>query len=158
MEKPHTGLDECPRILLSCFRARNSGLLLLLLLMLLATEEVTGSVGDGGLTGSSLLILGRKAERRRSAVLCCCRCAAAAAATATLCSSRSLCPNEGFRMLSMEKGRADRSGFLFGAAPAAGRKGWNSSGGGPTPREAGGGGGVGSGEWSAECVDGDWGQ
>ena len=24
-EKPHTGLDECPRILLSCFRARNSG-------------------------------------------------------------------------------------------------------------------------------------
>ena len=25
MEKPHTGLDECPRILLSCFRARNSG-------------------------------------------------------------------------------------------------------------------------------------
>ena len=24
MEKPHTGLDECPRILLSCFRARNS--------------------------------------------------------------------------------------------------------------------------------------
>ena len=26
MEKPHTGLDECPRILLSCFRARNSAL------------------------------------------------------------------------------------------------------------------------------------
>ena len=25
MEKPHTGLDECQRILLSCFRARNSG-------------------------------------------------------------------------------------------------------------------------------------
>ena len=25
MEKPDTGLDECPRILLSCFRARNSG-------------------------------------------------------------------------------------------------------------------------------------
>ena len=25
MEKPHTGLDECPRILLACFRARNSG-------------------------------------------------------------------------------------------------------------------------------------
>ena len=25
MEKPHTGLGECPRILLSCFRARNSG-------------------------------------------------------------------------------------------------------------------------------------
>ena len=25
MEKPHTGLDDCPRILLSCFRARNSG-------------------------------------------------------------------------------------------------------------------------------------
>ena len=25
MEKPHTGLDECPRILLSCFKARNSG-------------------------------------------------------------------------------------------------------------------------------------
>ena len=25
MEKPQTGLDECPRILLSCFRARNSG-------------------------------------------------------------------------------------------------------------------------------------
>ena len=25
MEKPHTGLDECPRILLSCFRAWNSG-------------------------------------------------------------------------------------------------------------------------------------
>ena len=25
MEKPHTGLIECPRILLSCFRARNSG-------------------------------------------------------------------------------------------------------------------------------------
>ena len=25
IEKPHTGLDECPRILLSCFRARNSG-------------------------------------------------------------------------------------------------------------------------------------
>ena len=25
MEKPHTGLDECPRILLSCFRAMNSG-------------------------------------------------------------------------------------------------------------------------------------
>ena len=25
MEKPHTGLDECPRILLSCFRARNFG-------------------------------------------------------------------------------------------------------------------------------------
>ena len=24
MEKPHTRLDECPRILLSCFRARNS--------------------------------------------------------------------------------------------------------------------------------------
>ena len=24
MEQPHTGLDECPRILLSCFRARNS--------------------------------------------------------------------------------------------------------------------------------------
>ena len=24
MEKQHTGLDECPRILLSCFRARNS--------------------------------------------------------------------------------------------------------------------------------------
>ena len=24
MDKPHTGLDECPRILLSCFRARNS--------------------------------------------------------------------------------------------------------------------------------------
>ena len=24
MEKPHTGLDECPRILLSCFLARNS--------------------------------------------------------------------------------------------------------------------------------------
>ena len=24
MEKPHTGLDKCPRILLSCFRARNS--------------------------------------------------------------------------------------------------------------------------------------
>ena len=24
--KPHTGLDECPRILLSCFRAMNSGL------------------------------------------------------------------------------------------------------------------------------------
>ena len=24
MEKPHTGLDECPRILLSCNRARNS--------------------------------------------------------------------------------------------------------------------------------------
>ena len=23
-EKPHTGLDECPRILLSCLRARNS--------------------------------------------------------------------------------------------------------------------------------------
>ena len=26
MEKPQTGLDECPRILLSCFRARNSEL------------------------------------------------------------------------------------------------------------------------------------
>ena len=25
MEKPHTGLDDCLRILLSCFRARNSG-------------------------------------------------------------------------------------------------------------------------------------
>ena len=25
-EKPHTGLDECPRILLSCFRARSSEL------------------------------------------------------------------------------------------------------------------------------------
>ena len=25
MEKPLTGLDECPRILLSCFKARNSG-------------------------------------------------------------------------------------------------------------------------------------
>ena len=25
MEKPHTWLDECPRNLLSCFRARNSG-------------------------------------------------------------------------------------------------------------------------------------
>ena len=25
MEKPHTGLGECPRILLLCFRARNSG-------------------------------------------------------------------------------------------------------------------------------------
>ena len=25
MEKPHKGLDECPRPLLSCFRARNSG-------------------------------------------------------------------------------------------------------------------------------------
>ena len=25
MEKPHTGLEECLRILLSCFRARNSG-------------------------------------------------------------------------------------------------------------------------------------
>ena len=25
MDKPHTGLDECPRILLSCFRAWNSG-------------------------------------------------------------------------------------------------------------------------------------
>ena len=25
MKKPHTGLDECPRILPSCFRARNSG-------------------------------------------------------------------------------------------------------------------------------------
>ena len=24
MEKPHTGLDDCLRILLSCFRARNS--------------------------------------------------------------------------------------------------------------------------------------
>ena len=24
MEKPHAGLDECLRILLSCFRARNS--------------------------------------------------------------------------------------------------------------------------------------
>ena len=24
MEKPHTRLDECPRILLECFRARNS--------------------------------------------------------------------------------------------------------------------------------------
>ena len=24
MEKPQTGLDECPRILLSCFRAKNS--------------------------------------------------------------------------------------------------------------------------------------
>ena len=24
MDKPNTGLDECPRILLSCFRARNS--------------------------------------------------------------------------------------------------------------------------------------
>ena len=24
MEKPHTGLDECPRILLWCLRARNS--------------------------------------------------------------------------------------------------------------------------------------
>ena len=24
MEKPHTGLEFCPRILLSCFRARNS--------------------------------------------------------------------------------------------------------------------------------------
>ena len=24
MEKPHTGFDECPRILLSCFRAGNS--------------------------------------------------------------------------------------------------------------------------------------
>ena len=24
MEKPHTGLDECKRIILSCFRARNS--------------------------------------------------------------------------------------------------------------------------------------
>ena len=24
MEKPHTGLDECPRILLASFRARNS--------------------------------------------------------------------------------------------------------------------------------------
>ena len=24
MEKPHTGLGECPSILLSCFRARNS--------------------------------------------------------------------------------------------------------------------------------------
>ena len=79
----------------------------------------------------------------------CCRWAAAAAATATLCSSRSLCPNDGFRMLSMEKGRADRSRFLFGG----GKKGWNSSGGG-TPRE-GGGGGVGSGECSAEFVDGD---
>ena len=82
-------------------------------------------------------------------VLCCCRCAAAAAATATLWSSRSLCPNDGFRMLSMEKGRADRSGFLFGG----GKNGWKSSGGG-TPRE-GGGGGVGSGECRAEFVDGD---
>ena len=27
MEKLHTGLDECPRILLSCFRARNSGIM-----------------------------------------------------------------------------------------------------------------------------------
>ena len=26
MDKPHTGLDECPRSLLLCFRARNSGL------------------------------------------------------------------------------------------------------------------------------------
>ena len=25
MEKPYTELDECPRILLSCFRERNSG-------------------------------------------------------------------------------------------------------------------------------------
>ena len=25
MENPHTGVDECPRILLSCFRSRNSG-------------------------------------------------------------------------------------------------------------------------------------
>ena len=25
VEKPHTGLDECPRILLSCFTARDSG-------------------------------------------------------------------------------------------------------------------------------------
>ena len=24
MEKPHTGLDDCLRVLLSCFRARNS--------------------------------------------------------------------------------------------------------------------------------------
>ena len=24
IDKPHTGLDECPTILLSCFRARNS--------------------------------------------------------------------------------------------------------------------------------------
>ena len=29
MEKPHTGLDECPRFLLSCFRAKKSDLLLL---------------------------------------------------------------------------------------------------------------------------------
>ena len=26
-DKLHTGLDECPRIILSCFRARNSGAL-----------------------------------------------------------------------------------------------------------------------------------
>ena len=122
---------------------RSTGRLLLLwLTLLMAGSGLTGAVG------SLLTNLGWKAERRRSVVLCC-RCAAAAAATATLCSSRSLCPNDGFRMLSMEKGSADRSGFLFGG----GKNGWNSSGGG-IPRE-GGGGGVGSGECRAEFVDGD---
>ena len=83
---------------------RSTGRLLLLrlLLRLLATD----SEGDGGLAGappgggSLLMTRGWKAEWRRSL---------AAAAAAMLCSSRSRCPNDGFRMLSIEKGRADRS-------------------------------------------------
>ena len=128
---------------------RSTGRLLLLRLplRLLATD----SEGDGGLagtpgSGSLLTTRGWKAEWRRSL---------AAAAAAMLCSSRSRCPNDGFRMLSMEKGRADRSAAAFLLGPTAvGRKGWKRSGGG-TPREGGGGGGVGSGECSAEWADGD---
>ena len=55
MEKPHTGLDECPRILLSCFRARNSepnpdtvdgGTLSLWLNGGVARSDLTACVGD----------------------------------------------------------------------------------------------------------------
>ena len=45
MEIPHAGLDECPRIILSCFRARNS------------TEVIVG----GGILGFILGIAGAAA-------------------------------------------------------------------------------------------------
>ena len=44
MEKPHRGLDDCPRILLSCFSARNSACQDMV--HLLGSEERRGN-GDG---------------------------------------------------------------------------------------------------------------
>ena len=40
-EKPHTGLDECPRILLSCVRARNSAFEVLVVVCLVMKSTRT---------------------------------------------------------------------------------------------------------------------